>query len=999
MAERQLSFQQLVMRLEQFWAREGCIIWQPHNVQVGAGTMNPASFLHFLGPEPWRVAYIEPSVRPADGRYAENPNRWQQYYQYQVVLKPDPGDPQEMYLRSLEAIGVDLAKHDIRFVEDNWESPALGAWGLGWEVWCDGQEITQFTYMQQAGGFTCDPVSVEITYGLERIMLFLQGCKTFLDITWDDGLTYGDLLRTQEVEHCTYNFEVADVERLTQLYRLYEQEALAALERGLVVPAHDYVLKCSHTFNVLDARGAIGVTERAAFFARMRDLTHQVAEAYLKQREQMGFPLLERKRWRIVKEKPSVTEMPAVGSSPHELLVEVGVEELPHDDLDAALAQLQERVPAMLGEARLGYERLEVSGTPRRLVFAVHGLAVRQEDDVSVVKGPPAKVAFDAEGRPTRAAEGFARRHGLDPEQLEVAELDGGSYVVVRTHTEGRGAGEVLAQVLPELIASLRFVQSMRWDASGVFFSRPIRWLLALLDDVVIPFEYGGLRSGRMTRGLRTSGSRPISVADAREYPRIVEREGIVLSPAERRKLILAGARALADEVGGRLRDDPDLVAEVANLVEAPRPILGQFSPDYLSLPSEVLITVMKKHQRYFALERDEKLLPYFITVRNGGSEGDELVREGNEAVVHARFADAGYFYRRDLAQHLEGFLPRLATLTFQEKLGSMLDKTRRLQRLVVELRPMLGMAESEVPLLERAALLCKADLASQMVIEFTSLQGVMGRIYALHHGEDPQVADAIFEHYLPRFAGDALPQGPLGFAIGVSDRLDSLVGLFAAGLEPSGSSDPYALRRAAAGLVQLLLYREVSLDLRKAIRMAAKYLPIPAEECVQRGVLQFIAQRLRVHLLEEGLRYDVVDASLAERAHDPYRAAETARGLQRWVDRPNWLDILHAYARCKRIVRDVVDHRELDAEALADEAEQALYEAYNTVLAAMAEKGDVDAVLRAVEMLVPVINRFFDEVLVMHEDEKLRHNRLALVARIADIPAGVVDLSRLEGF
>jgi len=718
------------MRLERFWAQQGCIIWQPYNVQVGAGTMNPATFLRVLGPEPWRVAYVEPSVRPADGRYTENPNRWQQYYQYQVILKPDPGNPQEIYLRSLEAIGVDLARHDVRFVEDNWESPALGAWGLGWEVWCDGQEISQYTYMQQAGGLTCDPVSVEITYGLERIMLFLQGVDTFLDIVLEEGITYGDLLREQEVEHCTYNFEVADVERLTSTYLLYEKEALAALERGLVMPAYDYVLKCSHTFNVLDARGAIGVTERAGYFARMRDLAHRVAEAYLQQRQELDFPLLERRAWLVSPAREPSVPLPSAGDGPQEFVLEIGTEELPHSDLEGALAQLRERLPLLLEEARLGHGGVEVLGTPRRLSVLVHALQPRQADDVRVVKGPPAQVAFDSDRRPTPAAEGFARRHNVPVEALEVTEMDGGRYVVANIRQEGQPAGAVLAGLLPQLVASLRFNLSMRWNGSGVSFSRPIRWLLALLDDAVVPFEYAGLQSGRRTRGLRTAGDEWLGMAAAADYPGAVAGAGILLSPETRRHLIAQQASELAASVSGQLRDAPDLLAEVADLAETPSPILGSFDEEYLSLPPEVLITVMKKHQRYFALQSDGELLPYFIAVRNGGAEGEDLVRQGYEAVLRARFADAAYFYRQDSARSPDEFLPRLATLTFQEHLGSMLDKTRRLEALAPELGPLLGVAEDEIPLLQRAAHLCKADLATQMVVEFTSLQGVMGRIY-----------------------------------------------------------------------------------------------------------------------------------------------------------------------------------------------------------------------------------------------------------------------------
>jgi glycyl-tRNA synthetase len=286
-----MDFQTVIMRLNQFWMEHGCLLWQPYNVQVGAGTMNPATVLRVLGPEPWNVAYVEPSVRPDDGRYGENPNRWGQYYQYQVILKPDPGNPQELYLDSLRALGIDTNAHDVRFVEDNWESPALGAWGLGWEVWLDGQEISQYTYFQQAGGMEMDPVSVEITYGLERIVMVLQGVRGFNDIKWSNDVTYGDLLLRGEIENCVYNFEVADVDNLHTLYDLSEAEAKNALARKLVLPAHDYVLKCSHLFNVLDARGAVGVTERARYFVRMRDLARQVAALYAEQREELGYPL------------------------------------------------------------------------------------------------------------------------------------------------------------------------------------------------------------------------------------------------------------------------------------------------------------------------------------------------------------------------------------------------------------------------------------------------------------------------------------------------------------------------------------------------------------------------------------------------------------------------------------------------------------------------------------------------------------------------------------
>ncbi|MGQ9714944.1 MAG: glycine--tRNA ligase subunit beta [Anaerolineae bacterium] len=1001
--DQPLTFQELIMRLERFWADQGCLIWQPYNVQVGAGTMNPATVLRVLGPEPWNVAYVEPSVRPDDSRYGENPNRMQQHYQYQVILKPDPGNPQELYLQSLQALGIHLREHDIRFVEDNWESPALGAWGLGWEVWLDGQEITQFTYFQQAGGVPLDPVAVEITYGLERIAMPLQGVRAFFDIAWTEGITYGDVNLQAEVEHSRYNLDYADVGRLAQMFQLFEEEAKNALAHGLVISAHDYVLKCSHAFNILDARGAIGVTERALYFARMRDLYREVAAAYLEQRRQLGYPFLRRFPALKGALKPVEVQepVPQPPAWPEDLLLEIGTEELPAADLASALAQLQDAVPKLLAEARLPYERLEVLGTPRRLAVLVRRLAPRQEETVEEVQGPPAAVAFDAEGNPTVAAQGFARSQGVPVEALQVRQKGDKAYVVARKVVQGRPATEVLPGVLERAVAGLRFERSMRWNASGVAFSRPVRWLVALLGGQVIPFTYAGVPSGRTTRGLRPRGSPEVRLTRASEYLEAMAQQEIVVRPEERKARIWEEATALAREVGGVIPEDPALLEEVTHLVEQPTALLGRFAPEYLELPREVLITVMRKYMRFFPVVRPEGdgMLPYFVAVRNGDREHLDVVREGNEEVLRARFADAKFFYEADRRKPLEAFNERLRTLTFQERLGSMWDKVQRLERLVPLLAERLGLPPEERRVAARAAHLCKADLATQMVIEMTSLQGVMGREYARLSGEDPAVGEAIFQHYLPRFAGDRLPESRPGWVVGLADRLDSLAGLFAVGLAPTGSADPYGLRRAALGLVLILIHHRVSLRLREALAWAAEGLPVPAGEAEREAALEFVVGRLRTYLLDEGYRYDVVDAVLAEQGDNPWPAFQAVEELSRWVERPDWPETLQAYARCVRIVRPVGERYPLDPGQFVDPAEEALYQALLECREAMPTPRSVDGFLRAFQGMVPAITRFFNDVLVMAEDQVLRQNRLALVQEVAGLPRGLADLSRLEGF
>ncbi len=1001
-----LSFQDVIMRLQEYWAKQGCLVWQPYSEKVGAGTGNPATVLRVLGPEPWNVAYVEPSYRPDDGRYAENPNRMQMHTQFQVILKPAPANSQELYLRSLEAIGIDRDKHDIRFVEDNWESPALGAWGLGWEVWLDGLEITQYTYFQQAGGYPLDPVSIEYTYGLERIIMYLQGVKEVWQIDWDGRRTYGDVLKQPEIEHCKYDFEVADVTRLKAMYDLFDAEAKNCLAHKLVIPAHDYVLRCSHTFNLLDARGAIGVTERAHYFAKMRDLARQVSVTYVEQRQHQEYPwLVESSRLQVEGSELSVAgaqpRPSTLNFEPSTYLLEIGTEELPAHDLVDAIGQLEVAALKLLAELRLAYESVYVSGTPRRLVVLVQGLAPSQADEETVVKGPPAERAFDASGAATPAAVGFARKYGLPVEALEVRQEGTGRYAFAVVRRAGRPTAEVLAAALPGLVAGIKFGKTMRWNATNVAFSRPVRWLVSLLGDAVIAFDYAGLTAGRTTCGPRSAGSPELAVARADAYLPLLVSQGVVVDRAERRATIQAQIKALAAEAGGVVPEDPGLLDEVTDLVEQPTAIRGSFEAEYLRLPKEVLITVMKKHQRYFPIvDARGKMLPYFITVRNGGAAYAEVVQAGNEGVIRARYADAGYFFKADTSRKLADFTPRLATLTFQEKLGSMLDKVHRLEQLAPAVGQMLGLDADELATTRRAAALCKSDLATQMVVELTSLQGIMGREYARLSGEPEAVAGAIMEHYLPRSQGDALPQTRPGLALGIASRLDSLVGLFAVGLAPTSSADPFGLRRDALGLVQGLAGLAQPFDLRPALQAAAGLMPVAVSDKVLADVLSFIRDRLYVWLRDQGLPHDVVSAVLAEQAHDPARATAASQKLAALAQASDWSDVFTAYARCKRIVRALPEVYPVAPEHYTEPATLGLYEAWQH--ATRSTHHDVRSVAtmgQELRDLQAPINRFFTDVLVMAEDPAVRQARLALVQRVAALPDGIADLSQLQGF
>ncbi|MGB7872772.1 MAG: glycine--tRNA ligase subunit beta, partial [Anaerolineales bacterium] len=628
------------------------------------------------------------------------------------------------------------------------------------------------TYFQQVGGTPLDPVAVELTYGLERILIALNNAKDIWGEEWAPGVSYGEVRRREEFEHSQYYFEIADVESMRALFERYERECNACLESGLVLPAYDYLLKCSHTFNILDTRGAIGVAERQGYFRRMRGLARNVADAYLEQRQQLEYPLLhenagtEKKQSSLVTDHASKLPTP---DSPFPFILEIGVEELPHSDVESMLTQLRERVPAWLDELRLEHGPVRIEATPRRTAVFVESLSPNQPDLEELVKGPPAERAFDADGVPTKAAEGFARGKGVDVSALETREIDGGKYVVAVVKQTGRPAPEVLSDALPDLVEGINFKKSMRWNDSGVAFSRPIRWFVSLLGETVIPFEYAGVVAGNVTRGLRPYDSPEIKIPSADKYFDVIKNAGIVIDVEERKSQIVEQVNQAADLVKGQAIIEPGLLDEVANLVEMPTAVLGGFPEEYLSLPRDVLISVMKKHQRYFPVEKNGKLLPYFIAIRNGDDLHLDIVRQGNEHVLNARFADADFFVREDIKKPLEEYRPDLSTLIFQTKLGSMLDKSDRMLKLSAKLCALVNIKDvTRLKHLARAVYLSKADLTTQMVTEMTSLQGIIGREYALRSGEEPEVATAIGEQYQP------VPGTQDGVVLALTDRIDS---------------------------------------------------------------------------------------------------------------------------------------------------------------------------------------------------------------------------------
>ncbi|CAH9136448.1 unnamed protein product [Cuscuta epithymum] len=995
------TFQQAIQRLQEYWASVGCAVMQCSNTEVGAGTMNPLTFLRVLGPEPWNVAYVEPSIRPDDSRYGENPNRLQRHTQFQVILKPDPGNSQDLFIRSLSALGININEHDIRFVEDNWESPVLGAWGLGWEVWMDGMEITQFTYFQQAGSIQLEPISIEITYGLERILMSLQGVDHFKNIQYADGITYGELFLENEKEMSAYYLKHATVDHIKKHFDLFEAEAQHMLDLGLPLPAYDQVLKTSHVFNILDSRGFVGVTERVRYFGRMRSLARHCAQLWLKTRDSLGYPLgvISHPDHLVITRD---TLKGAAGQVPEEtqlFVLEIGTEELPHNDIADACEQLKDVIVKLLDKLRLAHGEVQTYSTPRRLVVHVQHLNFKQDEVGVEVRGPPVSKAFDNQGNPTKAAEGFCRKNNVPIKCMYKRPEGKTEYIYVRVVEHARLALEVLSEDLPGAISRISFPKSMRWN-SDVLFSRPVRWILALHGGVVVPFSFAGVGSGNVSHGLRNTPSATVEVVDAASYGDMMQHAGIFVDVEQRKKFILEQSHDLAKSVNGFPIVQTGLLNEVVNLVEAPVPVLGKFKDTFLELPKELLIMVMQKHQKYFAVTNENgDLLPYFIAVANGAINETAVIK-GNEAVLRARFEDAKYFYDLDRSKKFSEFRIQLKGILFHEKLGTMLDKMVRVEHLVSEVSLSLGIDEETLEVIHDAASLAMSDLATAVVTELTSLSGIMARHYALRDGYSEEVAEALFEITLPRFSGDLAPKTVAGTMLAIADRLDSLVGLFAAGCQPSSTNDPFGLRRIAYGLVQLLVENDRNMDLRQALQLAAAVQPLKVEARTVDDVHQFVTRRLEQFLMDKGIVPEIVRSVLVERANLPHLATKSAQKMQ-YLSDGVLRKVVEAYSRPTRIVRgkDVNADVEVDDTAFEANEEHRLWNTFLSLRSKVHAEIEVDDFFEASLALVEPIENFFNHVFVMVEDERIRNNRLAMLKKIAELPLGIVDLSVLPGF
>jgi glycyl-tRNA synthetase beta chain len=687
-----------------------------------------------------------------------------------------------------------------------------------------------------------------------------------------------------------------------------------------------------------------------------------------------------------------------------DLVFEIGVEEIPSAALYDAIVQLRNDAEKALRDARLEYAAVNTYGAPRRLVLAVERLADQQADVTESSRGPAVKAAFDADGNPTKAAEGFARGKGVPVTSLERREDGGGEYVFAVIERAGLPVIEVLPDLLASLAAGIDWPKSQRWGDGDARFIRPVRWLLALYGSTVVPVRFAGLEAGRYTYGHRFLAVNPLEVPAAEEYSLVAQRGLFMYDQDERARLIRETVEAVAAQVGASAVMPDKTFSEVVNLSEWPSVGIGRFDDEFLEVPREVLETAMESHQRYFPMQgADGALLDTFVVVHNGDPELTEPIVAGHERVIRARLADAAFFYREDLKVSLEDRLPSLESIVFHEKLGTLGAKVARVEKLAGALADQAGVTPAERASAVRAAHLCKSDLVSHVVVEFPSLQGVMGRYYALASNEEPAVAEAIVEHYRPRFAGDGLPATVPGALASAADKLDTICGIFAIGQGPTGSADPYALRRSAIGVLAMVLDGGLALTLDESIAEAldgyGEALPGLDKAAVGTEVKEFFLGRLQGMLRDRGHAYDTVDAVLEVAGDDPADALSRVEALSTMRDSEVIADLSVAFARAKNLGRAELG---IDADrSIMGPDEAALLDplegSKERVAQAMAAR-DYPAVLGTLAELRGPIDVFFDAVLVMDPDEKLRDNRLRLLNRFVALFGQFADFGKLAG-
>ncbi len=998
-------FQDLIQILTNYWIKQGCASQFGYDLEMGAGTFNPATFFRSLGPEPYHAAYLEPSRRPTDGRYGENPNRMQHFLQYQVILKPSPLNIQKLYLGSLEEMGLDLKKHDIRFVHDDWKSPSLGAWGLGWEVWVDGMEASQFTYFQQFGGQELDVIPGEITYGLERLAMYLQNVNNVYDLKWNKDLTYGDIYHQNEIEWSTYNFEASNAGMWKTTFDMAEREALDLIEKDLPIPAYDFVIKASHAFNMLDARGVISVSERTTYINRVRALACRVATIFSLHRKKIGYPLRRTPKQDL--EKIPFLDHSFTSDAKEDFVLEIQTEELPQSFIPIGIQNLKKDLEKLLKSHNLSYSKLETFGSPRRLVAYIHELSFGTPQEVIEKKGPSTETAFDSHGHLSNIGKGFFDSLKLNHlslkeiyegknSNLSIKELKNTPYLFVSQTIEAKSTRRIFHEHLSTLILNLDFPQKMLWSDLGIPFARPIHSLIALHGKEIIPLQIAHIHSSNSTKGHPLLSDTSFHVGHAKDYFSQLKKHHVIVNQEERKELILSELAKIEAKMKAKASHVKGVLSEVLYLCESPHLMVGSFDPKFLELPKELLELVLITHQRHFPLvDESGKLIPHFVVCLD--TEENAMIKNGHERAVSPRLADGLFLFHQDLKSGLEHFNKKLKDITFQQEHGTLFDKTVRLKKHALVIQNYLALKVNYEDI-ETASHLLKADLASQVVFEFPELQGLMGKVYAEEEKHSKAVSNAIYEHWLPRFEEDKLPTTPLGIIFSLADKIDNLLACFLAGNIPTSSSDPFALRRQALGIIRILIEHKLHLPLQKILQHGFDLFKYQDNKEAPAQIIQFLQSRIKTVLTGYKLRPDEIQAVLASDYEDLniYDLYLRAQSLNQFKSHALFEPLLEVFKRAKGQLNIEIKTK-VKPELFVSPHEKNLHKYFlemRSQFLSCVQSHLYSESFHLLATLHPLLAELFDHVKIMDEDTSLRMNRLSLLNEIMKLFKQLFDFS-----
>lgn len=842
-----MNFQDIIQSLNVFWGKQGCIIGQPYGVEVGAGTGNPHTFFRVLGPEPYNVAYVEPSRRPTDGRYGQSPNRFQHYYQYQVILKPAPNFNQELFIESLIAIGIDPTKHDIRFVEDNWESTPLGAWGLGWEVWCDGMEVAQYTYFQQMAGTPLEVPALEITYGLERIAMYIQDVDTYKELKWNNTTTYADIFERHEFWQATHNFETSTPESLTTLYGIYEKEVQSQLNQKNYWSAYDYLLKLSHAFNLLDARNMISVSERVAKFGQMRKFTEQISALYLKERSDLGYPL--KGKVATLTYKPPVLNLNGTTHAKYQnniAIVELGFEEIPSEYLiEWSRVATHTCFRQQLKTFGITFRKAYVHFSPRRIVMKIVQPS-KKGRVVEEIKGPAVSVCFTPEGTPTPVLEGFMKKYGITSSEVSRKSVNE-KEIVYAEKVVSRNLEEVLQTIGQALLDLAPKTKWMSWEQGIAPFIRPLRWIVAYHNDKKLPITLMNITSGHVSPLPRYEKPAVVKILSAQQYLQFLRAYGVLVSAKKRATRIERTIKKAGDIKMGRFAS---MIEKNQYLTENPHTKAEKLQARYAELPRELITLILEKNQMYPMTINDKNEIFYHIVANQ--YRVHKRIEHGNQKVANARLEDGLFYYNQDAGKSLATFGEELHKVGFHPKAGSYVEKKKRIAKLVSII------ADGQISSALKIALeLIKNDKATALGREFPTLEGIIGSAYAKREGINAESAELLASHYLPYEPDGSIPTTVDGVTLSLADKIDSLVTLAHVEKLPEGSHDPFEIRKTVYRIITLLiksnfsidvyeLIKKTSLDTESKVSELIKYLNVRFEQVLlDEGVQQWIAHNV----------------------------------------------------------------------------------------------------------------------------------------------------------